>query len=84
MVARTDNVITDNMNGQILIPKPKNWQDFEQLCKVLWGEIWNCADTIQLNGRLGQTQNGVDICAYIHSEKGYYCIQCKCKEDHKN
>lgn len=29
------------------IMKPKNWQDFEKLCKLLWGEIWNCSDSIK-------------------------------------
>jgi hypothetical protein len=43
------------------IRKPENWQDFEKLCKKLWGEIWDCSDTIQRNGRSGQNQNGVDI-----------------------
>ena len=29
------------------LKKPSNWQDFEKLCKLLWGEIWVCEDTIK-------------------------------------
>lgn len=63
------------------IKKPENWQDFEKLCKKLWGEIWDCADTIKRNGRNGQKQNGVDIYGIPKGESSYYGIQCKCKED---
>lgn len=42
------------------LPKPQNWQDFETLCKKLWGEIWECHE-IKKNGRQGQVQNGVDV-----------------------
>lgn len=49
------------------IMKPKNWQDFEKLCKLLWGEIWNCSDSIKQHGRQGQAQHGVDIYAYVEN-----------------
>ena len=61
------------------IPKPENWQDFEELCKVLWGEIWDCAE-IKKNGRSGQNQNGVDIYGIPKNEVKYYGIQCKGKD----
>lgn len=64
------------------IPKPQNWQDFEKLCKKLWGEIWNCSDTIQKNGRSGQAQHGVDIYGIPHTQSEYYGIQCKGKDDY--
>lgn len=64
------------------IRKPENWQDFEKLCKKLWGEIWNCADTIQRNGRSGQNQNGVDVYGLPKNETAYYGIQCKGKDDY--
>lgn len=64
--------------------KPENWQDFEKLCKRLWGEIWGCSDTIQRNGRLGQPQNGVDIYGLPKDETSYYGIQCKGKDDYTN
>lgn len=66
------------------IRKPENWQDFEKLCKKLWGEIWNCPDTIKRNGRLGQHQNGVDIYGIPQGESQYFGIQCKGKDDYTN
>ena len=66
------------------IRKPENWQDFEKLCKKLWGEIWNCPDTIKRNGRLGQIQNGVDVYGIPKGESHYYGIQCKGKNDYTN
>lgn len=62
--------------------KPSNWQDFEKLCKLLWGEIWNCEDTIKQHGRQGQNQHGVDVYAYVEKYKGYCGIQCKGKDDY--
>lgn len=60
--------------------QPENWQDFETLCKMLWGEIWQCAE-IKKNGRSGQKQNGVDICGTPFFDRGkYYGIQCKGKD----
>ena len=66
------------------IRKPENWQDFEKLCKKLWGEIWNCPDTIKRNGRLGQSQNGVDIYGIPKGESQYSGIQCKGKDNYTN
>lgn len=66
------------------IRKPENWQDFEKLCKKLWGEIWNCPNTIKRNGRLGQNQNGVDVYGIPKGESHYYGIQCKGKNDYTN
>ena len=63
---------------QILRP-PQNWQDFETLCKKLWGEIWKCSE-IKKNGRSGQKQNGVDISGIPKDENRYYGIQCKGKD----
>ena len=63
------------------LPKPQNWQDFETLCKKLWGEIWSCPE-IKKNGRQGQAQNGVDVCGMPKGESGYYGIQCKGKDDY--
>lgn len=62
--------------------KPENWQDFEKLCKKLWGEVWKCSDTIQRNGRSGQNQKGVDIYGLPKDRDGYYGIQCKGKDDY--
>lgn len=67
------------MKQQIL--KPENWQDFEELCKVLWGEIWDCPE-IKKNGRAGQNQNGVDIYGIPKNETKYFGIQCKGKDEY--
>ena len=64
--------------------KPENWQDFEKLCKKLWGEIWDCSDTIKRNGRSGQKQDGVDVYGIPKGENRYYGIQCKGKDDYTN
>jgi len=61
--------------------RPSNWQDFETLCKKLWGEIWNCPE-IKKNGRNGQSQNGVDIYGIPKGEDNYYGIQCKGKDEY--
>ncbi|KUO63170.1 hypothetical protein APF79_04395 [bacterium BRH_c32] len=63
------------------LQRPKNWQDFESLCKKLWGEMWDCPNNIKKNGRSGQNQTGVDIYAIPKDEKEYYGIQCKCKDE---
>lgn len=66
------------------IKKPSNWQDFEKLCKLLWGEVWNCEDSIKRHGRNGQNQHGVDVYAYVEKYGGYCGIQCKGKDDYSN
>ena len=63
------------------IRKPENWQDFEELCKILWGEIWDCTE-IKKNGRSGQNQHGVDICGMPKGETKYFGIQCKGKDEY--
>jgi hypothetical protein len=63
--------------------KPENWQDFESLCKKLWGEIWECPE-IRKNGRSGQKQQGVDVYGIPKGENDYYGIQCKGKDDYAN
>ena len=60
--------------------KPVYWQDFEDLCKVLWGELFNCSDTIKKNGRAGQPQCGVDVYGEINSNGDSFGIQCKGKD----
>ncbi len=63
------------------IPPPENWQDFETLCKKLFGELWGCEHTIKKNGRLGQPQSGVDVYAKPKGETEYFGIQCKGKDN---
>lgn len=64
------------------IRKPQNWQDFETLCKKLWGEVWDCKETIKKNGRLGQSQYGVDVYGIPRGKNRYYGIQCKGKDEY--
>lgn len=72
------------MKAQTQILPPSNWQDFEELCKRIWENKWNSPDDIIRNGRLGQSQNGVDISAYVESKKGYCGVQCKGKDNFTN
>ncbi len=71
------------MKAKLQLRKPERWQDFESLCKKLWGEIWQ-APEIKKNGRSGQAQHGVDIYGVPKGETGYYGIQCKGKDDYTN
>jgi hypothetical protein len=64
------------------IPPPENWQDFESLCKKLFGEMWQCPLTIKKNGRLGQLQFGVDVYGKPKGENEYWGIQCKGKNNY--
>lgn len=66
------------------IRKPENWQDFESLCKTLWGEIWSIPMKIKKNGRNGQPQAGVDVYGVPKGEFNYWGIQCKGKDDSVN
>lgn len=71
------------MKAKQQLRKPENWQDFESLCKKLWGEIWQCKE-IKKNGRQGQKQHGVDVYGVPKGEDSYYGIQCKGKDDYTN
>lgn len=71
------------MKAAQTLRRPAHWQDFEDLCKKLWGEIWNHPE-IQKNGRLGQNQSGVDIFGIPENENGYYGIQCKGKSEYND
>lgn len=72
------------MKAPTQIQPPRNWQDFEELCEKLWGEIWHCTDTIKRNGRLGQNQCGVDVYGTPDDGIDYYGIQCKGKDSYTN
>ncbi|MFN4311815.1 MAG: PIN domain-containing protein [Ferrovibrio sp.] len=63
---------------QLQLPPPKNWQDFEEICRAL--AVRQYAANAKKNGRLGQQQKGTDI--YFWSEdapENVYGIQCKQK-----
>jgi hypothetical protein len=61
--------------------KPEDWPSFENLCKKLWGEIWECPE-ITKNGRSGQQQDGVDVSGIPKDKSAYYGVQCKGKDEY--
>lgn len=63
--------------------RPKNWQDFELLCANLWKSEYSCYD-INLHGRLGQNQHGVDVYGYINNGSELFGIQCKGKDEYNH
>ena len=69
------------MKAKQQLRKPEYWQDFENLCKKLWGEVWKCPE-IKKNGRQGQIQHGVDVYGIPFGESEFYGIQCKGKDDY--
>lgn len=63
--------------SSISLPKPKNWQDFERATRVLFECVLGDPN-VQLNGRSGQSQHGIDV--YGHRSDGRMVgIQCKQK-----
>lgn len=64
------------------IPRPKNWQDLEILCLVLWKKEWN-TKSFKTYGRPGQHQDGVDIFGRYDDGAEFGAIQCKCREEEK-
>ena len=69
------------MKAKKQLRPPENWQDFESLCKMLWGEIWNCPEIVK-NGRQGQPQCGVDVYGIPSFDTEYSGIQCKGKDNY--
>ena len=69
------------MEAKKQLRKPENWEDFERLCKKLWGEVWDCKE-IKMNGRKGQSQHGIDVYGIPKGESSYFGIQCKGKDDY--
>ena len=60
-----------------LLPPPRDWQAFEDLCCDLWRELWSYPET-QKHGRSGQAQAGVDV---VGREDGFWVgVQCKHKQ----
>jgi hypothetical protein len=54
---------------------PANEQDFERLCLLLLREHWKCPD-VELFGRKGQSQQGIDILDLAGRERPI-AAQCK-------
>lgn len=60
------------------INKPKNWEDFEDLCHRLWRSMWGDPNASK-NGRPGQNQHGVDVFGKPYYANQYNAVQCKLK-----
>jgi hypothetical protein len=62
------------------LPRPKYWQEFEDLCLVLFKAIWEDRQA-QKNGRAGQPQHGVDVWGAIDGNRArFQGVQCKGKD----
>jgi WD40 repeat protein len=66
--------------SELRIPPPEKGDAFESLCLDLWREVWQTH--IELHGRLGQEQRGVDIYGCPDGARGYWGIQCKARGPH--
>lgn len=65
--------------SSISLPKPKNWEDFQNQTRVLFECLLNDPNT-QQNGRSGQKQHGVDVYGYREGRVDRLVgVQCKKK-----
>lgn len=63
------------------IPRPKHWQEFEELCLALFREVWKDS-LVQKNGRAGQPQHGVDVWGGVDGSRSrFQGVQCKGKDE---
>lgn len=62
--------------GSIQIPAISDWEEFERFCRDLWAKIWENPQ-MQINGRTGQKQAGVDVYGEIKKGTPQGGIQCK-------
>ncbi len=60
------------MTYPTVLPKPRNEQDFEDLCRDLFAALWGGAE---LYGRRFQNQHGIDVCG--RTAEGRIAVQCK-------
>lgn len=63
---------------RINLSHPSNWSDFQDLCADLWRELMGDMQSHQ-NGRIGQSQNGVDFYGKYPNDRTYTGVQCKGK-----
>ncbi len=58
------------------VPPPADWQAFERHLYDLYQAEWGASASVQMHGRTGQPQCGVDVYGQPHGNR--YCgIQCK-------
>lgn len=68
-----------SLQGEQINP-PKDWQQFQRMCRDLWKNISNDPLT-QCYASLGQRQNGVDIFGRIDRGDNWFGVQCKNKNN---
>ena len=66
------------MHDRFQLPPPRNWQDFESLCRDLYALVWSDPGT-KKNGRTSSPQHGVDVFGYTEDGK-LNGVQCKKKD----
>jgi hypothetical protein len=66
------------MHDRFQLPPPRNWQDFESLCRDLYALVWSDPGT-KKNGRASSPQHGVDVYGYTNDGK-LNGVQCKKKD----
>lgn len=63
--------------GSLQIPAFSDWEPFERFCRDLWARVWDNQE-LQLYGRSGQVQAGVDVYGSIRNQtESIGGIQCK-------
>ncbi|MEM7587852.1 MAG: FxSxx-COOH system tetratricopeptide repeat protein, partial [Acidobacteriota bacterium] len=62
------------MNNAVELPRPRDWQVFEDFCRDLFAAEWGDLET-QKYGRPGQEQHGVDV--YGRRGGKWLGVQCK-------
>jgi WD40 repeat protein len=68
--------------SSLSLPRSRNWQDFEDLCRDLWRCLWRDPET-QKHGRSGQPQAGVDVYGRPSCGSKWVGVQCKVKGEHE-
>ena len=58
------------------LPKPNNWEEFEDICLALWKKIWNDQHA-QKYSTNQQGQKGIDIDGFPNGGTNRHAIQCK-------
>lgn len=60
--------------------RPKDNRLFEELIRDIFAKHWNDPN-VQINGRSGQKQDGIDVYGQPNRSNLWFGIQCKLRED---
>lgn len=63
-------------------PRPRSWDEFEEICWDLFVRLWNDPDTVR-HGRSGQAQSGVDLYGRLDGQGLTVGAQCKLHQEGK-